>query len=336
MLLWWTLGACVRGDLETTLDGYERRGFNGVVRVVQGDQVLVDRAIGDADRLTGRANTLSTEFSIGSVTKQFTAAAVLKAQEDGLLRVDHTLADHLDDVPDAMADLSLHQLLTHTAGLVGAVGADEDVLDQSGFLALVWASELGVVGEFSYSNVGYGLLAAVLETRTGFDYETLIRTWFFGPLDMVDTGYDDPIWEALAHGSHRGDDFGAPITARYDADGPFYNVVGNGEIISTLDDLWRWQQALRAGTVLSPESMAQLYGHHVETWDQAWYGYGWGIEDWGDGYGVNVNHDGSNGYFYAHVIDWLDQDLWVAVLSNRRQLQSPNMAWKLSEAVFAP
>ncbi|MEM6931898.1 MAG: serine hydrolase, partial [Myxococcota bacterium] len=169
-------------------------GFQGVLHVERGADVLLLEAWGDAIRAEGDRpavpHTIDTVFTVGSLTKQFTGAAVLAAQERGLLSVHDTLADHFVDVPPERADVTLHQLLSHKGGFVGAIGEDREVIDREAYVRRALRGPWDVpVGKHRYSNTGYSLVAAVLEQATGEPYETLLQTWLFEPLDLRLTGY---------------------------------------------------------------------------------------------------------------------------------------------------
>lgn len=319
-------------------------GFQGVIHVEQDGETLVLDAWGEAVRADDPAGpgdpvpmSTDTVFTVGSLTKQFTGALVLEARDRGLLSLDDTLGQHLEGVPADRSGATLHQLLTHTAGFPGAIGDDVEVIGREDFLARAWEEALLFPpGEgFAYSNVGYSLLAAVLETVTGEDYEVLLRDWLLLPLGLEQTGYDDPDWSGLdvAHGYHGDEAFGPPLTAAYDTEGPFWHLTGNGGVMSTAADMRGWVAALDEGAVFTPAERELLWGHHVQTWPRAWYAYGWGVEDWML-MGWNVNHDGGNGYFYAHVVWWPESRTYVALYSNHWQERNTGLAWRLSKAVL--
>lgn len=328
-------------SLAGVVEGAVGDGFEGVMHVERGDEVLLLDAWGEAreasDGEPAVANTIDTVFDLGSVTKQFTAAAVLEARDRGLLALDDTLADTFDDVPADRAAVTVHQLLTHTAGFPESIGRDDEVLDREAYVARAWQVDL--VDEpgrsFTYSNTGYSLLAAILERRAGQPYEALLREWLFAPLGMDHTGYQGPDWSGstVASGYAGRETSGPPLGLTYDTDGPFWHLTGNGGLLSTPADLRRWLRALDEGEVLSDRSREELWAHHVRTWPRAWYAYGWGVEDWLL-MGWNVNHDGSDGAFFAHVVWWPEQDTYVAVFTNHWQEAHEDLAWRLSRAVL--
>ena len=150
-------------------------GFSGLALVEKDSNTLLKEAYGLADIEAGRAFTFDTVFDTGSVTKQFTAAAILTLQQQGLLSVHDSLQRFFPQVPADKAAITLHQLLTHSSGLLANLsGGDYSVVSRQQFLQRLFASELqSVTGtQFSYSNAGYGLLGLVIEQVSGQSYES--------------------------------------------------------------------------------------------------------------------------------------------------------------------
>ena len=144
-------------DLAQRLDAYftnlPQLGFDGVLLLARDGEVILDRAYGEADRETGRAMTTETAITIGSISKQFTAAAIMKLAELGKLSPQDPITRFFDDVPEDKRSTTLHHLLTHSAGLAGALGSDKDVSqDAEEYLAMALASELDC-GQLTTDNV---------------------------------------------------------------------------------------------------------------------------------------------------------------------------------------
>ncbi len=128
--------------LRARFDALAEQGFSGAVLVAEGDQVLLRAAAGLADRVHGRVNQADTIFDVGSLTKQFTAAAVLLLAERGKLAVDDTLERFFDDVPKDKRAIRLHHLLTHTSGLPTDVGVGRWTSERAELLAACWEAKL--------------------------------------------------------------------------------------------------------------------------------------------------------------------------------------------------
>jgi len=163
----------IKGPFGAALDRYVRElagyGYSGSVLVEQHGEVVLDQGYGLADRAHNMPFTADTLFDIASISKPFTAAAVLRLEMRGKLKVEDKLGRFFPDAPPDKAAITLHQLLTHTSGLPESIGQEYDPLARKGFLRRVFATKLLFPpgGRFSYSNVGYSLLAAVVEQVSG-------------------------------------------------------------------------------------------------------------------------------------------------------------------------
>lgn len=295
-------------------------GYSGVLFVERDDRVLLQWAGGECIRDSGTPCTTDSVFDIGSLTKQFTAAAILSLQEDDLLSVDDTLAAHFDDVPADKSDITIHQLLTHTAGFEGALGPDYDPVDRDTFIALAFDSSLVFPpGEgYGYSNVGYSILAAIVEEVTGNGYEQVLADRLFDVVGMTQTGYLLPIYDegVVAHGYMGEAGMGAPNEQPWAPDGPYWHLRGNGGVLSSLPDLRTWVHALFGGLVLSSASTEAMFTPWAdEGGGNSYYGYGWVVFDLA-GYGTVVTHNGGNDFFYAEIARVEESGITIIVLNN--------------------
>jgi len=295
--------------------------FAGSLLIAQGDEILLHEGFGMAKRESQLPFTAQTVSSIGSITKQFTGAAILKLEEIGKLRVNDSLQQHFADVPADKAAITLHQLLTHTAGMPTAFGPDEEYISREELLATAWSSELigPPGGQYEYSNVGYSILAAIIEKASGTSYEAFLRETFFQPLGMNDTGYVLPGWDStrLAVGYDDETVFGTVIEHQDAERGFSWHLIGNGGIHSTTLDMYSWLRALRQGQVLSEESLAKLFSRAVDEGEgESFYGYGWVVFDLPNGVEM-IGHNGGNDYFFADLNFFPQlQDLGYILLTN--------------------
>ena len=299
-------------ELDDLLLEEAAEGFAGSVLVARGDDVLHLAGYGLADRETGAPFRPETVSTIGSITKQFTGAAILRLQERGSLRVDDSVGRFFPEAPADKAGITIHQLLTHTAGLRPALGSDEAYIDRDSYLEAVWRTELSdPPGErHEYSNTGYSVLAAIVELSSGMSYEEFLRQEFFDPLGMQHTGYRLADWSEthVAAGYRDGQRFGRVTDKQTHEDGFSWHLVGNGGIHSTVEDMARWVRALRGGEVLDAESLGALFGEHVdEGYGDSFYGYGWVSFYLPDGDRM-IGHNGGNGFFFADLNFFPDRD----------------------------
>jgi CubicO group peptidase (beta-lactamase class C family) len=292
--------------------------FSGSVLVAQNGDIVLHEGYGLANDDEGTPVTVDTIFDIGSLSKQFTAAAVLHLQAAGLLSVEDTLETFFNDVPADKAGITLHQLLTHTSGLEeNHVESDLEAIERDQALERIFAQDLlfDPGAGYAYSNSGYSVLAAVIESVSGQSYQSYLQQNLFAPVGMQHTGFhDDPAtWDGdvLATGYMNGEGMGTPL----EREGFYWGVVGNGAILSTTGDLYLWWQAIYEGDLLPADIRSLLFTPHADEGDGSFYGYGWAIAD--TDYGQRIEHNGGgiggNSIFTAYT----EQNLVIIILSNR-------------------
>jgi CubicO group peptidase (beta-lactamase class C family)/predicted N-acetyltransferase YhbS len=309
----------------------QRAGFQGGALVAKGDRVLLRRGYGLSDREAGVPYDADTVFSLGSITKQFTAAAILKLEMQGKLRVEDDVARLLPGVPADKQGITIHQLLTHTSGLDSDFADDFDPVGRDAYVARALASKLlsPPGSSYRYSNAGYSLLGAIVEIASGQPYERFLQEQLFRPAGMESTGYRLPKWdpEHVAVGYRNGARWGRLVDKPWAEDGPYWALRANGAIHTTLDDVLRWHRALLGDSVLSAPEKAKMYAKHVaeEAGGDSYYGYGWAVRD-EPGAGRVVSHNGGNGVFYAEVIRMLDADTLVVVSTNDSTVRGGRIA----------
>ncbi len=222
--------------------------FTGSVLIAQGGDVLLSQGYGLADRVQGTPNTPQTRFRLGSITKQFTAMAILILQSKGRLTVQASICVYIPGCYAAWQDITIHQLLTHTSGLSirlwpALVRADRITATSSRpvqtlalFQDLPLDSQPGE--QFVYNNAGYILLAYILEQVSGQSYEAFLQQAIFTPLGMRNTGYEHRSSElAVGYADVHSTAPQLPFASMSISD-------GSGLVYSTVEDLFRWDQAL--------------------------------------------------------------------------------------------
>jgi CubicO group peptidase (beta-lactamase class C family) len=321
----------VKGGAATKIDKrfseLAKKNFSGVALVVQDGEVLLAKGYGFADRVGKTPYTTDTVFDIGSITKPFTASAVLKLEMDDKLKITDSITKFWKDVPEDKREITLHHLLTHTAGFKDSLGGDYEKIDRGDFVTLALASKLrskpGTT--FSYSNVGYSLLGAVIERVTGGSYETYLHDRLFKPAGMTKTGYALPNWgkSELARGYQIDKDWGTPLNREWAEDGPYWHLRANGGLLSTVGDLYRWSVALREDEILSIEAKQKQFTPHVSEGLFAGgnhYGYGWSIGKTQHGTPA-WEHNGSNGVFFADLRIYPEDRLVLVFATNASGLK---------------
>lgn len=316
--------------LKAALDADGR--FMGGVLVARGDQILFRQVYGMADRERDRPMELDSRFRLASVSKQFTAAAILRLQDRGVLDIRDPLCNWIDDCPEAWAPIRLHHLLSHTSGVPDLMQqrnwglirqtprTPEELLATTAEYRLSFQPGTAI----RYSNAGYNLLGTVVEKASGQSFEDFLRTQFFEPLGMRDTGSDA---DATGHGVIMGyGDFPQGLTPQPNANVSV--VFASGALYSTLDDMLVWQQALHRGHLLSDYSRAQMIMDHApidENGDRVGRSRALGYGLYADRLGertdapfsdLQIYHTGSWSGFRNLVLYQPDQDVTVVVLSN--------------------
>ena len=325
---------------EDFLNTAEVNGFSGSVLIAhQGE--LFTRGFGFSDKEQQIINTPATVFDIGSITKQFTAGGILKLQEQGKLSLENTLHEYFENVPADKKDITVHQLLTHTAGFPDALGNDYDSISEQDFVALAFETSLITSpGDIHhYSNVGYSLLSLIIERVSGKPYEVYLKEQLFDPAGMKQTGYKLPDWKAedIAVGYLNERALGKPNEQNWSATGPYLHLKGNGGILSTVSDLYKWHKALLGEEILNKDSKDLYYGEHVKEFDDgdSFYGYGWAIFPTPRNTKL-ITHNGGNGVFFADFLRYLEEDLTVIMLSNKANRSTERIPMKLAGLSLRP
>lgn len=332
--------------IDTYLSKSVANGYSGSVLVAKGGEIVFSKGYGWADRSLKIRNTSSTVYNIGSVTKQFTAAAILKLMEDQKLKVSDNIEKYFPQVPSDKKDITIHQLLTHTSGVSPRTGGFRyDKASKEGFLKDFFQSELMYAPgtKHTYANANYILLSAIIEQVSQQDYETFLRENFWTPLQMNHTGYKEIHFnsEQFAHGYYFHYTNGVwrdwGITQEHL---PYSNEhwysIGKGDLYSTAKDLYTWHLAMENNKVLSAETKMLMEKAHVPENETrtSFYGYGWAIFNSRNNTKI-VAHNGSNGIYFADFLRFVEDDLVIIALSNIiLNHQSENVAWDIASMVM--
>ncbi|MEV4896737.1 serine hydrolase domain-containing protein [Nonomuraea sp. NPDC055795] len=297
-------------------------GPGGTVAVVRDGRLVHCAGFGLADRERGTPAGCETVYDIMSITKQFTAAAIMKLQMMGRLRTTDRISAHLGRVPAGKRAITLRHLLTHTSGL-GDLGDDYVPVSRDTMIRRALAAPLRQApgAGFRYSNLGYSLLAAVVERASGLSYERFLAAYLFAPAGMTRTGYVLPRWSpadlAVEYDS-RGERRGRPTDHPWAKDGPYWYLRGNGGMLSTAADMYRWHRALEGDTVLSRRAKAEMFTPRVLTdrRERHYYGYGWGIVP-RTRLGRVAEHDGGNDWSFGEYARFTGRRVMVFWITNQ-------------------
>jgi CubicO group peptidase (beta-lactamase class C family) len=249
----------VRGDDGRRLDSVMRRveaqGFHGNVLVARRGEPLLLAGYGIANHATGGRYTPATLVQIGSNVKDFTATAIHQLAERGRLRITDSLHRYFDSLPSDKRAITIRHLLEHRAGLPLGVALDQQPLSRDDMLrrfrGLALSAEPGA--REGYSNLGYSLLAAIVERVAGRPFEAYLAEQVFAPAGMMETGLALPDFDTarVARGYAGGVDRGTVLDLPRDNDGQhLWSLRGNGGMLSTLGDMHRFYRTLRGSALL--------------------------------------------------------------------------------------
>lgn len=276
----------------------EYRLFNGSALVADNDEVILKKGYGFANMEWDIMNAADTKFRLGSITKQFTAMLIMQLVENGKIKLEDKITDYLPYYRKDIGDkVTIEMLLTHTSGIPSYTSqpdffqkvsktyfAPDDFIKQycSGDL------EFEPGSKFSYNNSGYFILGAIIEHVTGKTYEEVLAEKIFKPLGLKDTGYDhfETIIDKRAAGYEK-------AGSEY-RNAPYLDMAlpyAAGSLYSTVEDLYKWDLALRTDKILSKKYMDEMFIGRVDARNSN-YAYGWFID--------TVSFDDKNYLVYTH------------------------------------
>lgn len=295
------------------LDAQGEEGFSGTVLVARHGRLLV-RAYGQADREFAIANTSTTKFRIGSLTKQFTAAALLLLVQDGKLSLDQGLCELLSPCPDAWRPIRIRQLLNHSSGIPDFVRlpgmrdrfTQPTTLDATIALLIDKPLDFTPGSDARYSNSGLIIAAKIIEKLSGQSYARFLDDRIYRPLGMADSGYaaDAPILPHRARGYVR--------RAGVIENAPYIDMtvpLGAGSQYSTVLDLYRWDRALRGDALLGPAMRKAMFAEGL-----GGYGLGWEVAH--EHGRLVTEHNGDINGFGAFIARYPDDDAVIVILAN--------------------
>jgi len=325
-------------NLEQKVDGlfepFNRSNTPGAaIMVIRDGRPLLAKAYGLADLEARVPCATNTNFRLASVTKQFTAMAILLLAERKLLTLDQTLTDFFPEFPAYGRQITVRQLLNHTSGLLDYEdliprGTAIPVLDRD-VLRLLLQQDKTIFApgsKYQYSNSGYALLALIIEVCSRTSCAHFLRQNIFQPLGMINTvAYE----QGLAIVPNRA--FG------YSAEGDHFkrtdqsltsSVLGDGGIYSSITDLYKWDQALYTGKLINRRWLKQAFtAGPVTDHPGTGYGFGWYV---GSYRGLKeIWHSGNTVGFTTRIARYPEQTFTVIILSNRQAADLAEIPHKL-------
>ncbi|MCK8521557.1 beta-lactamase family protein [Aquimarina sp. D1M17] len=324
--------------IETHIKRYiENDDYQGAVLIAKDGKILFSKAYGMADREQKIENTTKTPFLIGSLTKSFVAVTVMQLVETGTLDLHAPIRTYIPELKEELGkELTLHILLKHQSGLAQHLERitnfeDKDVSAKE-IIDIINTSSLSFTpsSQYQYSNLNYTLSAIAIEKVTGKSYAQVLQEKTFTPLGMSLSGVErkSNYLQNRAKGYRKGT-FGI----KNDENIVSY-ALGSGDIFSTVEDLYQWDQALYNNKLLTEKSKALLFDG--ESYELGSYGYGFRIMDYQRGKGNTKNgilmrHGGTMNGFMSNLHRYSNDKLTVIILGNMRTFPIRKMTRELKE-----
>jgi len=323
------------GQIDSLMHAYQGEVPGASVLVSHNAREIVHRCYGCADLERRTTVTPATNFRLASITKQFTAAAILLLAQEGRLALDDTAHQWLPSLPSSVRRITIRQLLAHTSGLIDYEELipttwthqlhDEDVL------RLIEAQNRSYFppgSAYRYSNGGYALLSLIVARAAGASFASFLRDRIFLPLGMrgslaYEEGVSSVTRRAFGYSLHEG------RWVRTDQS-LTSAILGDGGIYSSSEDLVKWDAALYAPGVFTAESLQLAFSAATPTDDPCvHYALGWRIT------GETVWHSGETLGFRNAIVRWPKRHFTVIVLSNRNAPEAYSLALAIAKLFFA-
>ena len=302
------------------------------VLVIQDGQKELKGTFGIANLDAREPVGSNTNFRLASVTKQFTAMCILMLVDRDSLRLDDRLGGIFPDFPPFADRITIMHLLQHTSGLLDYEDfvpsdspeqvSDSDVLD---ILIATDSTYFEPGVEFRYSNSGYAVLALIVEKYSGQTFAEFLKQNIFDPLGMQNTV---AFQNGISTVPNRA--FGYTVTdevVENTDQSPTSAVLGDGGIYSSLDDLYRWDQALYTDTLVSADLLAKAFTPNLEN-----YGFGWRVDEYKGR--RRCHHSGGTSGFRNFIQRFPDERMTIIVLTNRAEPDVQPLAERVADIVI--
>ena len=332
----------------------------GTVLIMKGDSILYENSWGIADTELNTAIDGNTFFNIASVSKQFTAVAIMKLHEEGKLDIYKSIYDvhpsvnkFLPKKKKPFTDITVKDLMAHSSGIPDSRPRTDRnfMLTATDMESLQYMKDLKELNftpgtEYEYMNPTFQLLYIMIEAASGMPFEQYMREMIFTPAGMEETLYFQADREIprMAHGYVTEDDDAPAETKQfrqYDyGEETFFATKADGGIYTSINEFVQWEKALRNNLFLTPEMTAEAHGPVTKITGSKYssyqnrantsYGYGWFIED-NPGMPRKVYHTGDNGGFQIYAGRFPEKEVLMLVFENRND----HSRWKMVEKLDA-
>jgi len=330
--------------LDSLLNVYYQNEDPGIaITIKANDRIIFKKTYGLANLETKDKISLSTNFNIGSITKQFTAFCILQLEQQGRLSLTDKLIKFFPAFnPKVGNAITLRQMLTHSSGIIDHYSYTDTSLVRHATDKDVLAAVKNIDStyfvpgtHYRYSNTAYCLLALIIEKLSGTSYADYVRKNIFLPLSMNHSKVlkiGDPIdRQAIGYDLAENNNSTKKIFNRLDAsESIFFSTEGDGGIYTSMDDYLKWFHALESGTILNKSLVQKARSSEflIDTLNRLSYGYGWFIKE--NKTSKSVYHTGSNGGFRAIVFSIPSEKYAVIIFSNRTGVDLENLVQEIN------
>jgi CubicO group peptidase (beta-lactamase class C family) len=306
--------------------------FWGAVLVAEKGKPVYERSFGVSNVNTGDSTDITSIFELASVSKQFTAMAIMMLKEDEKLTIDDSVEQYIPGLP--YKGITIRHLLNHTSGLPDY----QDVMDKhwdktkvagnSDNISYLIRYKPPVLFEpgsrYTYSNTGYMLLGSIVEAASGHDFISFCKASMFVPLQMTSTGIrtrdEKSLLKNMAWGHNYVPEKHAFVRADSFPENNYAiwlgNRVGPGRVSSTVGDLLKWDRALYGDQLVTQATLAEAFTPATLTNDStSMYGFGWELQE-SKSLGKIVRHSGNNPGYNTHIVRMIDKDKTIIMLCN--------------------
>jgi len=307
----------LKQELNTYLQKAVPFGFSGQVVIEKYGKVIFSNAYGFADRFHHIKMTDETVMGIASMSKQFCATAIMKLKDEQKLTLEDSLSEFFPDIPRDKANITIHQLLTHTSGLSRRKSSDFEIVDKEDMIRDIFSTPLDFKPgtDWRYAPAGYSVAAMIVEKVTGIPYKEFLEKFLIAPAHLEHTFYEEgpyPQSTQLAHSYVGWTDHLTPRVWPRN-----FRNYGAGDLFSTAIDLHKWIKALESGKIISKSSLGAMWSPQSHLKNRPNYGYGWFIH--ANASDTIIEHGGDAALGYnGGIIMHRDKHFKIFITTNAR------------------
>ncbi len=312
--------------------------FSGSVLIAHDGQIILSKGYSMADWDQQIPNTPQTKFYLGSTTKQFTAMAILILQEQGKLHVQDQLCTYIVPCPPAWQPVTIHEVLTHTSGIPELDDASLSDASPSAWIASFNSVPLVFTpgGQYDYCSVCYQILGYVVQQVSGEPYSTFLQQAIFNPLQMNSTSFDPHTLSPSDHATGYATWQIKDVSLDWFVGSQWSFLFGSGLLHTTVEDLYRWDQALYTSTLVSQQTQNEAFTPYVPAqYPGSSYGYGWFVAKAPVPGHRLIWHNGRIDGFRTYIGRYVDDQVTIIFLSNLATVDELALAKSLEQIAFA-